>query len=192
MQNYHLRREGVDVEVTSTHVDTEPGTEDWRSLGLTKPKREYVRDAAASMERRGAESAEADIVETNKLHNEAVRDLAHSLEQDEIDERDTGISPEHTRAALWWRSQRERFDGWRDQFREQAAEWVQHFRAEHPRISRILPWFPDPPALRDDMLVGTKQPDERQPPSTSVKTPVNEETVLDHGTATHEPPERLQ
>ncbi|MEO1420044.1 MAG: MobA/MobL family protein [Pseudomonadota bacterium] len=176
LQNYHLKREGIELRVSATEGDPD----DPRPADTPKQRREYMRSDAYAIEQRGGESIERDVTESAALHNEVVRMASAESSADAQQER-AGNYMRHTeRVAVWWRNMMGRVGEWRGDVRDKAGEWAERFKERLPFVQNTIGPVDVPDAL---------QPESGETQRPEAFAPIHDASRRDDGEREHKPPE---
>lgn len=134
--NQRLEAEGYDFRVSATALE---GDEDIPLKPEDVPLQSY------HIELEGKESLLREERDFNRVHNEAVRDAAHTR-QAEAEQRIEPQAARFARVKAWFQSLRASFSEWREHIEEHASRWLQHGED----VAEPDPTAPDPATEEQD------------------------------------------
>lgn len=148
LQNEYLERAGFDVRVSSTSAEEDEfpiiprdGTGEDKQLHAIEERREQLSEEARAKHDEAMQAQEIDR-EFREQHNETLR-LAFTEAHHEDADSETASERQQMRLAAWWRNMSQRFNEWRFDFHEKAAEWREHFANQENRLRHLLGWHHD-------------------------------------------------
>jgi hypothetical protein len=147
LQNAYLAADGFEVRVSALGEDENPDPT-VRQLREHQGRETYAMELRGEPERRAAQAEhdpasppwerhEDAALEANRIHNETTR-LAQAAMDAEL-EPEVAAKRQAAREAMSWELMARRFHGWKDRFREQAAEWRDRFALQAERIRSHFP-----------------------------------------------------
>ena len=92
---------------------------------------------------------QAEKLERNRTHNDVVEIAVDLHQSDQADGPVAAGDARERRIALWWRGLHQRFDHWRDRFREEAEHWKARFSQQRDRVYSAIGYRMDEPDTGD-------------------------------------------
>lgn len=153
LQNAYLEKAGAEVRVTSTSQEEDEfptvprlGTSE-NAQTRAIDERSHALDEAARARHEEAKQTEEIDREFREQHNQTMRQAftdTHAPEEETADGASVAEAREEKRLAAWWRNMSQRFNTWRFDFQEKAAEWREHFSNQDGRLRGLLGWHHQP------------------------------------------------
>lgn len=170
LQNAYLERAGADVRVSSTSVEEDEfpniprlGTSEDKQLHAIEERREAL-DEKAQAAHEEAKQVEAIDREFREQHNDTLRQAFTEAHEDSTDSHEA-LERRQVRLTVWWRNMSQRFNEWRFEFREKAAEWRQHFSNQEEKLRSLIGWHrPEEPDTSGSGRTPPEEPQADPPP----------------------------